>query len=472
MRRVVLYNPRAVFWTMPLALIALGSALDRQRFEPDIVDGRLHRDPIAALLARLDENTLCLGVTVLTGAPIRDALAVSRAVKAARPGLPIVWGGWHPSLFPEQCLDEPSVDVVVIGQGEQTLAELVERLAAGQSAAGVRGCVYRGAGGVVHNPPRPFVDVNALPAHDYDLIDVERYFAAKGKRQLDYISSQGCRFRCTFCADPAVFKRGWYGLAPERMARELAGLHQRYHFDEIGFQDETFFTSRARVEAVADAFLGAGLAGPVAWTATMRADQGARLDDALMAKCRRAGLRRAMIGVESGSPAMLERIKKDITLEQVYAAAERCARHGIGAILNFIVGFPGESDESVQQSLDVAARLRGMSRDFEVSLFYFRPYPGNPIADALLSEGYEFPRTLAGWADFDYVGGRERWVTPAQVRRIERFKFYQRYAFGHNRSALRWPLQRLCRWRVDRHWYDFPIEMAILERLRPVQRLS
>jgi radical SAM superfamily enzyme YgiQ (UPF0313 family) len=204
----------------------------------------------------------------------------------------------------------------------------------------------------------------------------------------------------------------------------------------------------------------------------MRADQGARLDEALMAKCRQAGLRRAMIGVESGSPAMLERIKKDITLEQVYAAAERCARHGIGAILNFIVGFPGESDESVQQSLDVAARLRGMSRDFEVSLFYFRPYPGNPIADALLSEGYEFPRSLEGWADFDYVGGRERWVTPAQVRRIERFKFYQRYAFGHNRSALRRPLQRLCRWRVDRHWYAFPIEMAILERLRPAQRLS
>jgi radical SAM superfamily enzyme YgiQ (UPF0313 family) len=457
---------------MPLALVALGSALDRRRYQPKIVDGRLHGDPVAVLLAALDDTTVCVGMTVLTGAPIRDALAAARAVKTVRPDLPVVWGGWHPSLFPEQCLAEPCVDVVVLGQGELTFNELVDRFTRGASAAGVAGCAYRGPAGVVHNLPRPFADVNTLPAHDYDLIPIEHYFAAKGKRQLDYVSSQGCRFRCTFCADPAVFKRGWYGLQPARMVAELAGLHRRYGFDEIAFQDETFFTSRARVEAVAGAFLQSGLAASVGWTATMRADQGERLDDALMDKCRRAGLRRVMIGVESGSPAMLERIKKDITLEQVYAATRRCAAHGIGAILNFIVGFPGESDESVRQSLNVAARLRGMSRDFDVSIFYFRPYPGNPIADELVSQGYEFPRSLEGWADFDYVGGRERWVTPAQVQRIERFKFYQRFAFGHQHSLGRRLLHGISRWRVTRDYYDFPIEKAIVERLRPARRLS
>ena len=469
-RRVVLYNPRAVFWTMPLALLAVGSALDPARFEVVIVDGRLEADPLAALVAELDPQTVWVGVTVLTGAPIRDALAASRAVKAARPGLPVVWGGWHPSLFPEQCLTEPSVDGVVIGQGEDTFVEVVERLAAGQSAAGVAGTAWRGPGGVSHlAPPRALRDVNALPPLNYDLIDVPRYFAAKGKRQFDYISSQGCRFRCTFCADPTVFKRGWYGLAPERMAAELSAYHARWGLDEIAFQDETFFTSRARVEAVAEAFLVAELTVP--WTATMRADQGARLDDALLAKCKQAGLRRAMIGVESGSDAMLARIKKDITLAQVYASAERLARHGLGAILNFIVGFPGESDASVQASLDAAARLRAMSPDFEVAIFYFRPYPGNPIAEELLAQGYHFPATLAEWADFDYIGGREAWVTPAQWQRIERFKFYQRYAYGHN-HPLRWPLSLLSRWRVRRHYYDYPWEKALMERLRPAPKLS
>ncbi|HXU01948.1 MAG TPA: cobalamin B12-binding domain-containing protein, partial [Polyangia bacterium] len=101
---VVLYNPRCVFWTMPLSLVAIGSALDRARHDVAIVDGRLESDPIAALLARIDAGTVCVGITVLTGAPIRDALEATRAVRAAHPQLPIVWGGWHPSLFPAECL--------------------------------------------------------------------------------------------------------------------------------------------------------------------------------------------------------------------------------------------------------------------------------------------------------------------------------------------------------------------------------
>src|SRR5690242_14697180 len=114
--KILLYNPRAVFYTMPLGLIAVGSALDRELYDVIVIDGRLESDPVAAVLAHLD-GALCLGMGVLTGAPIRDALHVARAVKKARPDLPIVWGGWHPSLFPGQCLEDSAVDVVVVGQG-------------------------------------------------------------------------------------------------------------------------------------------------------------------------------------------------------------------------------------------------------------------------------------------------------------------------------------------------------------------
>src|SRR3712207_2929354 len=97
-RKVVLYNPKAVFWTMPLALVAVGSALDPARYEVKIIDGRLEADPLQAVL-REAEGALCLGLTVLTGEPLRDALEVSRRVKSAYPNLTVVWGGWHPSLF-------------------------------------------------------------------------------------------------------------------------------------------------------------------------------------------------------------------------------------------------------------------------------------------------------------------------------------------------------------------------------------
>ena len=235
--RVVLYNPRAVFFTMPLSLIAIASALDRDKVEVVIIDGRLESDPIGAVVEAA-RGALCVGITVLTGAPIHDALAVSRAVKASQPDCPIVWGGWHPSLFADECLDDPSVDIVVSGQGEDAFRHIVDQLIDGDRAD--------------QSHARALKDLNEFPAHDYSLIPVEKYFALKGARQIDYISSQGCRFRCAFCADPAVFARGWTGLAPERVADEVAFLRRKYAFDDLAFQDETFFTHAGRVAAIAD----------------------------------------------------------------------------------------------------------------------------------------------------------------------------------------------------------------------------
>jgi len=133
--KVVLYNPNAVFFTMPLALLAIGSALDPEIYEVVTIDGRLEEDAVAAVVAQLD-GAVCLGVTVLTGAPIADAIRISRAAKQARPDLPVVWGGWHPSMFARECLVEPCVDITVRGQGELTFAEIVERLAEGRSLEG------------------------------------------------------------------------------------------------------------------------------------------------------------------------------------------------------------------------------------------------------------------------------------------------------------------------------------------------
>jgi radical SAM superfamily enzyme YgiQ (UPF0313 family) len=409
-------------------------------------------------------------VTVLTGAPIQDALRATRAARARRPDLPIIWGGWHPSLFPVETLnDEPSVDLTVQGQGEATFREVVERLASGQPVGRPAGSSSRAGDHPVRNAPRPLEDINAFPAHDYGLIPVERYFELKGQRQLDYISSQGCRFRCTFCADPSVYERGWVGLEPARMGEELDALWQRYRFDDVGFQDETFFTSRKRVEAIAEEFLRRGLG--FTWMATMRADQGARLDEAVLAACKRAGLRRVMIGLESGSQQMLDWMKKDIKIEQVYESAEKCRRQGVAILFNLIVGFPDEPPESVDETLRAAKRLRALSPDFEVAIFFFKPYPGNEIADMLRRRGYQFPRTLDEWAEFDYIGSSGPWVTKEKHDLIERFKFYQRIAWAR-RTPLRALVQALARWRCARDLYAWPVEKFVVERLRPVPRLS
>lgn len=469
-RKVVLYNPKAVFYTMPLGLLAVGSHLDRARYDVVIVDGRLEDDPAAAVAAHLP-GALCVGIGVLTGRPIRDAVEVSRAVKALRPDLPVVWGGWHPSLFGRECLEEGSVDVTVQGQGEETFADLLARLESGAPATSLDGCAglaYRNAAGeAVQNPGRVFSNVGGFAAHDYDLLPVERFFSLKGKRQLDYIASQGCHFRCAFCADPYVYGRKWAGLSPERMGEEIERLWNRYRFDDVNFQDETFFTYLDRVDAIAEELLRRKL--PITWAGTMRADQGDRLTDEVMARCKRSGLRRVIIGVESGSQEMMDWIKKDIRIEQVWSAAEKCLRHGVAVNFPFIVCFPGETDESIGKSLEMARKLRAMSPTFQTPIFYFKPYPGTPLTEQAVRDGYRPPRTLDDWAGFDIYDADSPWVTPERKRWIERHKFYLGAAYDTARSE---PLRLLARWRMEKRFYGFPLEKTVSDLLHPAQTLS
>ena len=469
-QKIILYNPKAVFYTMPLALLTIGSYLDSRKYEVIIIDGRLEKDPVNTVLSQIDD-ALCLGITVLTGNPIRDALRISRAAKNKCPDLPVVWGGWHPSLFPTQTLlDEPSVDITVQGQGEVTFGELVERLANGGELEGIPGLAFRTKNGEARqNSPRPLADMNDLPPVNYGLISVERYFKLKGRRQFDYISSAGCLFRCAFCADPFVYNRKWTALEPQRIGEELAVHYKRYRFSDIDFQDETFFTYRQRVVGIAEEFLRRDLR--TTWAGTMRADQGSRLTEEDFAFCVRSGLRRVLIGVESGSQEMMDWMQKDIKMEQVLLCAERCLQHGIAVIFPFIVGFPGESDESMQASLNLIKKLRSMHPEFDTPIFYFKPYPGSKITRDVVRNGYKLPESIEEWAEFDYVGSSGPWVSGEKYTLIERFKFYNRIAWGR-KHWLYEPLRRIARWRCENDYYKFPLEKALIERIKPLPKLS
>ncbi len=469
-QKVVLYNPQAVFYTMPLALQAVASHLDPDIYDPVIIDGRLENDGTQAVLDSLD-GALCFGVSVLSGAPIRDALRVSRAVKAARPDIPVVWGGWHPSMFGTDCLAEPAIDITVQAQGEVTFAEIVDRLRRGESLEGCAGCCYRGPRGEPRaNPPRPMADVNDLSSHRYDLINVPGLYDLKGKRQLDYVSSQGCHFRCAFCSDPFVYNRQWTGLDPERVGEELEYLWRQYRFDDVNFQDETFFTYPKRVEGIAEQLIRRNL--NTTWAATLRADQCARLPEEVFALCKRSGLRRVLVGVESGSQEMLDRIEKDIKIEQVFLTAERCRKHGVAGQFPFIVGFPDETDESVRATFTAIKRLRKMSPDFQTPIFYFRPYPGSSLTQEAVRKGFRLPSDLEGWSKFDYVGPvGGPWVSPRKFQLVERFKFFSKIAWDRGTGWQRL-FQPGAKWRCEADFYRFPVEQLLAGRLAPDPQLS
>lgn len=467
---VVLYNPNTVFFTMPLALLAIGSYLKEEEFHVVIVDGRLDKQPLQTIEKYLGQNGVCFATTVLTGSPIKDALQVSQFVKSKFPEIPVVWGGWHVSLFPEQTLQNIAVDVVVKGQGELTFYQLLLRFLNKESLHGLLGIGYKEDNQIIINGDRPMEDINVFPPFNYDLIEVSKYRTLSKRNQIDYISSQGCRFRCAFCADPFVYKRGWYGFEAERVVSEIKSLWEKYQFDHVHFQDETFFTNSKRVKKIAMGFIENKL--PITWFGTIRADQGVRLEEEVWELSKQSGLEKVMIGMEAGTQEMLNWMQKDIKLSHIYDTAQQCLKYDIAISFSVIVGFPGETEESINSTLQVVKELRQMSPKFQVGIFYFKPYPGNKIADELLAGGYKFASTLEEWSDFDYVNsGTSDWIAPKKIREIENFKFYQQLAYGKP-GIIKYLPQQVARWRLKNKQYAFPFERTLKEIIKPSPRLS
>jgi len=169
---------------------------------------------------------------------------------------------------------------------------------------------------------------------------------------------------------------------------------------------------------------------------------------------------------------LMDWMKKDISLDQVFATAERLRAHGIAGLFPFIVGFPDEPEETLRDTMSVIKRLRAMSPLFDVVVYFYQPYPGSPIADLAWRRGYAHPASLEALAEFDYVGARGPWVSAATWTRIQRFKFYQQHAFGEHPHCLHAPLRRAARWRVEADRYGFPIEQMVMRVARPAERLS
>lgn len=461
---IVLYNPRGEGHILPLALVHVGSVLPRERVR--VLDGRLGGGA-AREVARLAREATVLGVSVLTGAPILDALAVTRAAKAARPDLPVVWGGWHPSLLPEQCLASGVVDACVVGQGERTFQEVVASLDSGGSFAGVPGLVWRRGGEVVRNVPRPFANVNLLPRADFTLLDLEAFFRFRGVRRLDYCSSQGCPFPCAFCADPQVYGQRWSGLAAERVVAEVADWVRRLGLVEVFFNDDNFFTDLRRSDAICRGLLASGTR--VRWFATGRADLLRRLDDEAMSLLAQSGCTKVNVGAESGNPALLKTIRKGTLVEETLEAAEKLRRAGIGARFSFIAGFPEEPPESLSDTYRTVKELRRIDPSFETPIYFYAPYPGTELARRMPALGFRAPERLEDWEHVDLENSIGPWITEDVRRRVPRYNFYLRHAHAERPGLGRAVLRRAAAARVRRDFYAFDVErraVEVVKRLR------
>ena len=310
---------------MPLSLVAIGSMLKAHGVNVTVIDGQIVPEWRAKLLHEI--STACyLGVSALTGPSITPVLEAIELARSEQPALPVVWGGYHAFLAFRSILTEGLADYVVLGPGEYAALSLVRALMERDPAerelqfnrlenvACIRG------GNLQVTRSRTVVDPNELPPLDYSLIDVPSYFRATPKA-LQYVSSYGCPYACTFCAEPSQTNRKWRGLSPDRMVREIDALWMQYKPDRINIIDPNFSSSAARVVRFVQELILSGVRIEIC--CDMRATDILRIANLVdLVQLREAGFREIYIGVELGSDRLLKLLRKSMTACEAYDACK------------------------------------------------------------------------------------------------------------------------------------------------------
>ena len=482
---IVLFNPWSTSSAkkpLPMSLLALAGVLEG-RHEYVIVDGNLESAPVARIaeIARRKGLT-AIGVTVMPGPQLNQAVPQTRALKAALPEVPIVWGGYFPSLHDETCLADPAVDFVVRGQGEVTLLELLDVLKRGLDPGSVRSLSWKENGCFRRNPPRPLVPLDDLPDWPYESVPMERYLHSHylGRRVGTHHSSYGCPFGCNFCAVVPMVNRRWLPQSPARVEQVLRLQHQRYGIDAVQFHDMDFFVSEARTAELAERIAAMDLA----WWALGRVDELMKYGDDTWRKMRESGLKMIFCGAESGSDEVLKRMNKGGKAAAGLTAelARRMRSFGIVPEFSFVLGNPPDPAADVDASLSFIRRLKKINPETEMVLYMYTPVPlEGTLYDEARALGFKFPDTLDEWVSGDWRHFSLRrdphtpWLEEGLRRRVRNFErvvnaYYPTVTDVRLSGLRRAVLRALGSWRYHLRLYAMPLELRVFQRLVGYQR--
>ena len=337
--------------------------------DPTLPDGRL-----ADAVAR--EAPLLVGMTIHTPA-YEERVCLAKCLRARLPEALLVAGGHHPSAEPAHLLRNSDFDVCVIGEGEQTLVDLAQRITQGavrgrgEWLADVRGVVHAQEGRVRRTQPRPLVaDVDSLPFPAHHHLGLAEYapHPVLGLKSTGLVTYRGCPKQCVFCCNP--LGRRVRLRSPARAADEMARVVREHDVRGFNVYDNLFGLDRDHALAVCDEVIQRKL--DVRWDCWTAGDL---VDAELAARMRAAGCVRAGFGAESGDDEVLERSRRGFTTTQHRAGIAALRSAGLKVEAFFMVGLPGESAETVRHTIEFAAGCGAEAVCFSLH----RPYPGTAV---------------------------------------------------------------------------------------------
>ena len=409
---------------MPKGLLSVATPLDVSGYKVRIIDQRVEADWERILLEELKTKPICVGVTSMTGPQIWWALKASELVKE-NSDVPVVWGGVHASLLPRQTLENPNIDIVVEGEGEETFYELVEAMGKKQALSGIKGIWYKEGGEIKQNPPRPYIDLNRQPPLSYHLIDLRRHLSsASGQDCLGFETSRGCPFDCAFCYNTSLRKKHWRSLNPEQTLFKMKRIINEYGIRGFIFSDDNFFVNPERAYKILDEIARQKL--DIVWGAgDIRLDMLSQLDDDYLSVIERSGCLSLVIGVESGSQRIADMMRKDIDVTQSIAVNRRLIKYKMQPRYCFVMGVPGETEEDLAQTASLMLRLINENPKASIGVNIYAPYPGTELFSLSVQHGLPVPQKLEDWIRFSWINRRldYPWLSPERKKLLQMISF-------------------------------------------------
>jgi len=454
---------------MPLSLLYLAASLRQEGFGVRIFDMRLE-DYRGLCIG----NPLFVGISCMSGMQIKYALDFAEHVKAQGVSCPLVWGGVHPTMLPEQTANDDLVDIVVRGEGELIIRDLARRLSAGESIDDVKGITYKQYGEIRNTPDADVPDLDSLPVDlPYELLQLDKYPSLKSGR-FHIQTSRGCPHRCGFCYISMFSKQKWRGKSAERVLNEIEYVMRKFpHVNIIDPIDDNVFVDKKRVEDICQGLLDRKL--NVKWRANCRFDYCSTYNREFFELLERSGCVELDFGGESGSRHLQEFIHKDITADQMLRSVDalRNWAPSIEPYVSWMSGLPGETDDDLAETFDLMDRMSAVNpKTQHYGIFIYTPFP-SPVLSQLPE--FTMPTSLREWSKIAVFRFDPPWHSRAHLSKLHsiftvtRCAFYPqarikergfifRHAYGLMNAVARY------RWR--HRYFGFPLELRIVSAVQ------
>lgn len=478
---IILFNPRATRprnRRYPLSVLSLAAVLEGHE-DYEIVDGNVDPNPTATMLALMERHRVELvGVTVMPGPQMKAAIEPTRAVHARYPKVPIAWGGYFPSIYPDAVLNADYVNYAVRGQGETTLLELLAALRGERCFDDIRGLSFRRLDGShQHNPERVMQGPDNFPWLPYHRLPADKYLLPSffGKRTVAHQASIGCPYQCTFCGVIAAYGSREKFESPARTADILRHLQNNYGADSVQFYDMNFFLKEDHARELADRISPLNMK----WWCEARVDVLQRYSDATLDAIRRAGCAMIFIGAESGSDWVLKEMRKGITTADTIELAGRLRRFNIIPEFSFVIGNPGDPERDTRECLQFIRKVKQVNPASEIIMYHYTPVPQR---DHMYGDiQFEFPTTPDEWATDKWMNFSVRldpatpWMAKRTKELIDDFELIvsSRWPTVQDFRLRGWPrriLKLLSAWRYRFQVYRWPFELRWARRFIDLRR--